>query len=262
MYNTTHLLGPAHIFRTEWCMSLVGVGILHGCFKNSDWSQLLYTRRNNWKLAFPGVTVEIIQEGTCLQFSPSVSLGQRSGKISGAWMRTFAGLETNFSSWIMLELNEALNPLGDRIRALKKLRLIQKVVQTFFYQALGSACTILTEHQAHFCLQPSLQGDLHPQVRFSIAFSNLTLGNTTGLGDWLWFHFNTSIKEALIVVATQIYFCPSIKFFETTKPLAVSLSTARHKSAKTGRDSSFCAVYCAASKASSWTAVLQFRLLG
>lgn len=113
-------------------MSLVGVGILHGCFKNSDWSQLLYTRRNNWKLAFPGVTAEIIQEGTCLQFSPSVSLGQRSGKISGAWMRTFAGLETNFSSWIMLELNEALKSTRRQDKDFKKLRLIQKSRPDFF----------------------------------------------------------------------------------------------------------------------------------
>lgn len=43
-----------------------------------------------------------------------------------------------------------------------------------------------------------------PQVRFSIAFSNLTLGNTTGLGDLLWFDVDTSIKEALTADAAQI----------------------------------------------------------
>lgn len=86
---------------------------------------------------------------------------------------------------------------------IEKLRLVQKA-SILLYQALGSACTKHTEHQAHFCLQPSLKQDLHPQVRFSIAFSNLTMGNTTGLGDLLWFDVDTSIKEALTSDATQI----------------------------------------------------------
>lgn len=86
---------------------------------------------------------------------------------------------------------------------IEKLRLIQKA-STVLYQALGSACTKHTEHQAHFCLQPSLKEDLHPQVRFSIAFNNLTLGNTSGLGDLLWFDVDTSIKEVLNADATQV----------------------------------------------------------
>lgn len=118
-------------------MSLVGVGIFHGCLKTLiDLSYSTLHRRNNWKLAFPGVTAEIIQGGSCLQFSPSVSLGQRSGKISGAWMRTFAGLEANFSSWIMLELNEALKFTRRQDKDFEKLRLIQKVVQPFFIKHL------------------------------------------------------------------------------------------------------------------------------
>lgn len=81
---------------------------------------------------------------------------------------------------------------------IEKLRLIHRA-SILLYQALGSACTKHTEHQAHFCLQPSLKEDLHPQVRFSIAFNNLTLGNTSGLADLLWFDVDTSIKEALTV---------------------------------------------------------------
>lgn len=87
-------------------------------------------------------------------------------------------------------------------KGIEKLRLIEKA-STLLYQALGSACTKHTEHQAHFCLQPSLKEDLHPQVRFSIAFNNLTLGNTSGLGDLLWFDVDTSIKGALNADATQ-----------------------------------------------------------
>lgn len=81
---------------------------------------------------------------------------------------------------------------------IEKLRLIHRA-SILLYQALGSACTKHTEHQAHFCLQPSLKEDLHPQVRFSIAFNNLTFGNTSGLADLLWFDVDTSIKEALTV---------------------------------------------------------------
>lgn len=119
-------------------------------------------------------------------------------------------------------LNEEFRVFGDKIfklqslrtktvqrpttrqdKDIEKLRLIQRA-SILLYQALGSACTKHTEHQAHFCLQPSLKEDSNPQVRFSIAFSNLTMGNTTGLGDLLWFDVDTSIKEALTADAAQI----------------------------------------------------------
>lgn len=91
-------------------------------------------------------------------------------------------------------LNEDFRGIGDKFLKLEYVRTIQaprtarrqdKEVENFrliqkasilLYQALGSACTKHAEHQAHFCLQPSLKEDLNPKVRFSIAFSNLTLG--------------------------------------------------------------------------------------
>lgn len=117
-------------------------------------------------------------------------------------MRTFAVGDQIFKLE-SLRTSPVQRTIKRQDKDVEKLRLIQKA-STLLYQALGSACTKHTEHQAHFCLQASLKEDLHPQVRFSIAFNNLTLGNTSGLGDLLWFDVDTSIKEVLNADATQV----------------------------------------------------------
>lgn len=115
----------------------------------------------------------------------------------------FRGIGDKFFKLEYVRTNQAPRTTRRQDKDIENLRLIQKA-SILLYQALGSACTKHTEHQAHFCLQPSLKEDLHPQVRFSIAFSNLTLGNTTGLGDLLWFDVDTTIKEALTADPAQI----------------------------------------------------------
>jgi hypothetical protein len=67
------------------------------------------------------------------------------------------------------------------------------------YEALGTACTKHTEHQAHFSLQPVWQG-VSPHIRFSIAFRHMTLNDKFGDRP-MWFQVECvatgSIQRAL-----------------------------------------------------------------
>lgn len=81
-------------------------------------------------------------------------------------------------------------------KEVEKRRLIQKA--SFF------SIKHLDQHVQNIQNTRPILSPAQPQVRFSIAFSNLTLGNNTGLGDLLWFDVDTSIKEALTADAAQI----------------------------------------------------------
>jgi hypothetical protein len=87
---------------------------------------------------------------------------------------------------------------GSSSKEIEKFALVKTAARNL-YEALGTACTKHTEHQAHFSLQPVWQG-LDPHIRFSIAFRHLTINHSSG-NQPMWFQVESvvtgSIKKAL-----------------------------------------------------------------
>ena len=58
------------------------------------------------------------------------------------------------------------------------------------YEALGRACTKHTEHQAHFCVeveQAQIKRDHNAQIKFSMAYTHMTLTGSADQSDLIWF---------------------------------------------------------------------------
>lgn len=68
------------------------------------------------------------------------------------------------------------------------------------YEALGRACTKHTEHQAHFYVeveQAKITGDHSAQVKFSMAYTFMTLAGAANKSDLLWFVVDSTSGDAV-----------------------------------------------------------------
>ena len=77
---------------------------------------------------------------------------------------------------------------------IQKYQTIRKASQQV-YEALGKACNKHTEHIAHFRVEVEQfvsEGQNAPQVKFSMAFTHMTLAGSTGSGDPIWFLVESS----------------------------------------------------------------------
>ncbi len=101
----------------------------------------------------------------------------------------------------LIDLSEPQQtPKADRPTAnlpRKEIERFARINQTAenLYQALGQACTKHTDHQAHLSLETVHSNAA--QIRFTIAFSRLSLGNAVELG-------NTTTKSAWLTVESSI----------------------------------------------------------
>jgi hypothetical protein len=77
---------------------------------------------------------------------------------------------------------------------MEKFALVKTAARNL-YEALGTACTKHTEHQAHFSLQPVWQGQ-DPHVRFSIAFRHLTVNHLSGDRP-MWFQVESVVTGSI-----------------------------------------------------------------
>ena len=77
----------------------------------------------------------------------------------------------------------------------RKYQTIRKASQQV-YEALGKACNKHTEHLAHFRVEVEQfvsDGQNAPQVKFSMAFTHMTLAGSTTSGDPIWFLVESSL---------------------------------------------------------------------
>ena len=68
------------------------------------------------------------------------------------------------------------------------------------YEALGRACTKHTEHQAHFCVeveQAKIIGDRSAQIKFSMAYTHMTLAGSVDQSDLIWFAVDSTSGDAM-----------------------------------------------------------------
>ena len=68
------------------------------------------------------------------------------------------------------------------------------------YEALGRACTKHTEHQAHFCVeveQAKITGNHGAQVKFSMAYTHMTLAGSADQNDLVWFVVDSTSGDAV-----------------------------------------------------------------
>ena len=80
-------------------------------------------------------------------------------------------------------------------KAIEKYQIIGKASRQV-YEALGKACTKHTEHLAHFRVeveQAVVERFAAPQVKFSMAFTHLTLAGASGMGDPIWFIVDSTV---------------------------------------------------------------------
>ena len=78
----------------------------------------------------------------------------------------------------------------------EKFRLIQEASK-HVYGALSNSCTKHTEHLTHFCLKALAFRDAPtPQVRFKLAFTNMTLASSATPVDPVWFLIESIIGDS------------------------------------------------------------------
>ena len=66
------------------------------------------------------------------------------------------------------------------------------------YEALGKACNKHTEHMAHFRMEVEQfvsNGQIAPQVKFSLAFTHMTLAGSTSSIDPIWFQVESTLGD-------------------------------------------------------------------
>ena len=83
----------------------------------------------------------------------------------------------------------------------EKYRVIGQASQQV-YEALGRACTKHTEHQAHFCVeveQAIIDGNRGAQVKFSIAFTHMSLAGPSDQSELTWFVVDSVTGDALAI---------------------------------------------------------------
>ena len=68
------------------------------------------------------------------------------------------------------------------------------------YEALGRACTRHAEHQAHFCVeveQAKITDDRNAQIKFSMAYTQMTLADSDDQSDLIWFAVDSTSVDAV-----------------------------------------------------------------
>ena len=86
-----------------------------------------------------------------------------------------------------------------RNRDIEKYRVVGRASRQV-YEALGRACTKHTEHLVHLCIEVEHGGpddQPTPQVKFNMAFTNLTLTGSLGQGEPMWFMIDTILEDTL-----------------------------------------------------------------
>lgn len=65
------------------------------------------------------------------------------------------------------------------------------------YEALGKACNKHSEHMAHFRMEVEhfVFNESAPQVKFSMAFTHMTLAGSTGSDDPIWFLVDSTLTD-------------------------------------------------------------------
>ena len=112
-------------------------------------------------------------------------------------------LRTLFSQTQQLTPTSARNlskPSRDSLEDIRKYQTIGEASRQV-YEALGKACTKHTEHLAHFRVkveQVVLNKDSASQVKFSMAFTHMTLAGATGSGEPIWFMVDSTINEQIV----------------------------------------------------------------
>ena len=78
----------------------------------------------------------------------------------------------------------------------QKYQTIGKASQQV-YEALGKACNKHSKHTAHFRVEVEhfVFNESAPQVKFSMAFSHMTLAGSTGSGDPIWFLVDSTLID-------------------------------------------------------------------
>lgn len=92
------------------------------------------------------------------------------------------------------ERTPVLRPSAMSRKEIEKFALVKTAARNL-YDALASACTKHTEHQAHFSLQPTFNGS-SPQVRFNIAFRQLTISRG-GPSQPMWFTVESVVTGSI-----------------------------------------------------------------
>lgn len=100
--------------------------------------------------------------------------------------RTRAAPVTNFQSRLSR---------GSR-KDVQKYQTIGKASQQV-YEALGKACNKHSEHMAHFRVEVEhfVFDESAPQVKFSMAFTQMQLAGSTGSGDPIWFLIDSTLTD-------------------------------------------------------------------
>ena len=96
------------------------------------------------------------------------------------------------------KLTEAPQEISSEV---EKYRVIRQASQQV-YEALGRACTKHTEHQAHFCVeveQAIIDGNRGAQVKFSIAFTHMSLAEPSEQGELTWFVVDSVTGDFLAI---------------------------------------------------------------
>lgn len=90
-------------------------------------------------------------------------------------------------------------------REIEKYLVVEKASRKV-YEALGKACTKHSEHLAHLCIEVEHETqDDRPaaQVKFSLAFTNLTLKGSSTQVDPVWFMIDTIIGDTIADIPTE-----------------------------------------------------------
>ena len=105
------------------------------------------------------------------------------------------------------------------------------------YEALRRACTKHTEHQAHFCVeveQAKITGDHSAQVKFSMAYTHMTLAGSVDQSDLIWFVVDSTSGDAVELRQSQIQMNPEDNFsqsvHESNDTAAAPVSSQREES--------------------------------
>lgn len=126
--------------------------------------------------------------------------------------------------------------VGDGCNEVEKYKVIGQASRQV-YEALGKACTKHTEHQAHFCVeveQAIMNGRHGAQVRFSMAFTHLTLAGATDQGELIWFVVDSSTGDAMGLACSDAAGNSTSRLNQTLKRSLESASEAIHKKVTKG----------------------------
>lgn len=86
----------------------------------------------------------------------------------------------------------------------QKYQTIGKASQQV-YEALGKACNKHSEHVAHFRVEVEhfVFNESAPQVKFSMAFTQMQLAGSTGSGDPIWFLVDSTLTDETTILSNR-----------------------------------------------------------